>query len=99
VSEFRNTWPGGIRRAISQDEHARHNASHYPGTRELCCVCDDETGRAGRGEDSIFREVLKTSCELFHDGRQLCQNVGDEVGPLCENCDAAMTELGFFPSD
>ena len=30
----RNTWPGGVRKALHQDEHERWNASHYPGTRQ-----------------------------------------------------------------
>lgn len=47
----------GIRRVLSQDVHAAVNA-RYPGcTRERCCECDEETGRAGRGEDSIFIET------------------------------------------
>ena len=30
----RNTWLGGVRKALHQDEHERWNASHYPGTRQ-----------------------------------------------------------------
>ena len=37
---------------------------------ERCCVCDDATGRAGKGEDSIY----------FHDVDS------EELGPLCERC-------------
>lgn len=40
-----NTWPGGNRRAMSQDEHERWNASNYPGTRQLCSKCGEPTGR------------------------------------------------------
>ena len=40
-----NTWPGGKRRALSQDEHERWNANHYPGTRQICPRCDQPTGR------------------------------------------------------
>jgi len=44
----------GIGGALSQDHHAAVNA-HYPGlTREHCYLCEQETGRAGRGEDSIY---------------------------------------------
>lgn len=44
----------GIAHALSQDHHARINA-RFPGlTREHCFLCDQETGRAGRGEDSMF---------------------------------------------
>lgn len=38
---------------------------------ERCCECDDPTGRAGRGDDSIYAEVVAT---------------GDEIGPLCSEC-------------
>jgi hypothetical protein len=33
-------------------EHEAHNATHYPGTRQLCVRCDDPTGRCE--EDSIY---------------------------------------------
>lgn len=39
-----NTWPGGLRHAISQSEHELWNRSNYPGTRQLCCLCDEPTG-------------------------------------------------------
>ena len=43
-----------IKRALGQDAHAAVNA-RYPGiTREHCCECGAETGRAGRGEDSLY---------------------------------------------
>lgn len=63
---------------------------------EYCCVCGGETGRAGRSEDSIYREVRKTQDDLFRDGQQVCSSIDDEVGPLCEDCNAEMTRLGFF---
>ena len=47
-----NTWPGGYRHAITQNEHERWNAENYPGTLQLCCQCDDPTGRCE--EDSIY---------------------------------------------
>lgn len=40
-----NTWPGGKRRALYPDEHEAWNANNYPGTRQLCCACDEPTGR------------------------------------------------------
>jgi len=40
-----NTWPGGYRHAISQDEHESWNSRHYPGTRQLCTQCEAPTGR------------------------------------------------------
>lgn len=49
-----NTWPGGYRHALSQDAHRNHNATHYPGTRQICTKCDCETGNCE--EDSLRHE-------------------------------------------
>lgn len=42
-------FPGLYRRIINmsmtQSEHEKHNAGHYPGTRQICAFCDDPTGR------------------------------------------------------
>ena len=44
----------GIAGALSQDKHAAINAK-YPGlTREHCFICSNETGRAGKAEDSMY---------------------------------------------
>jgi len=40
-----NSWPGGKRHAMSQSEHEAWNARQYPGTRQLCTLCDQPTGR------------------------------------------------------
>ena len=32
-------------KALDQGTHAAINAGHYPGTRQLCSVCDEPTGR------------------------------------------------------
>lgn len=50
-----NTWPRGHRHAMSQSEHAKWNASHYPGTRQLCSRCDEPTGRCE--DDSLFTDA------------------------------------------
>jgi len=47
-----NTWPGGIRRALYQEEHQKWNEANYPGTRQLCSLCDEPTGRCE--EDSMY---------------------------------------------
>jgi hypothetical protein len=47
-----NTWPGGRRCAISQSEHQSWNDFNYPGTRQLCVICDTPTGRCE--DDSLF---------------------------------------------
>lgn len=43
--------------ALGQGTHAAVNA-RWPGlTREHCFICEAETGRAGRGEDSIYDDA------------------------------------------
>ena len=44
----------GIRRPLSQSEHAAVNAICPGLTLERCCECDDPTGRAGRGDGSLY---------------------------------------------
>lgn len=44
-----NWWDG---KALDQSQHAAINDQHYPGTRQLCCECDEPTGRCE--EDSIY---------------------------------------------
>lgn len=55
-----NSWPDGRRRAMSQSEHERWNASNYPGTRQLCTQCDEPTERCE--EDSIYDGDLGPLC-------------------------------------
>ena len=46
----------GHHRPLLQSQHAEVNA-RYPGcTLEYCCICDNPTGRAGEGEDSLFTD-------------------------------------------
>ena len=40
------------------------------GEIELCCACDNPTGRAGKQDDSLF---------VYH------ETIGD-IGPFCEDC-------------
>ena len=47
-----NSWPGGTRRALHQNEHERWNSQHYPGTRQLCCECEEPTGQCE--EDGLY---------------------------------------------
>lgn len=54
IDEERDRRAGGVRRALTQDQHAEVNA-RYPGcTLEHCWQCDVPTGRAGKGDDSIY---------------------------------------------
>lgn len=48
------TWPDGHRHAMHQSEHNAWNATHYPGTRQLCSICDEPTGRCE--DDSLYVE-------------------------------------------
>lgn len=83
---------------LSQSEHEAINAREYPGTRELCCACCEPTGRAGRGDDSIYRTLIADCC-LSHDGLSGAAHAGDEVGPLCPRCNAQMVEMGFVEAE
>ena len=44
----------GISGALSQSHHEYINRKYRGLTREHCWLCDEETGRAGRAEDSIY---------------------------------------------
>ena len=68
-----NTWPENKRRALTQSEHEEWNASHYPGTRQLCCQCDEPTGRCE--DDSLYIEDNGPLCEeCFEDSSTNKQN-------------------------
>lgn len=61
----------GINRALLPSEHEAVN-KRYPGcTLEYCSECGKTTGRAGRGDDSIFANAIDDS---------------KEYGPLCYEC-------------
>lgn len=51
--------------AYTQDEHNRINAREYPGTRQLCCQCEEPTERCE--EDSIYIDDLGPLCEICYD--------------------------------
>jgi hypothetical protein len=55
---------------MTQDEHERWNARNYPGTRQLCCACDQPTGRCE--EDAIYIEPIVPN--------------GSSYGPFCVEC-------------
>lgn len=60
----------GISKALNQDQHAAVN-SRYPGcTLEYCFICEEPTGRAGRGDDSIYSDDdERPFCEECWEGR------------------------------
>ena len=51
----------------TQTEHEQYNATHYPGTRQLCDRCDEPTGKCE--EDQIVSDV---------NGDILCMECYDE---------------------
>ena len=69
-------------KAISQAAHEKHNATHYPGTRQMCVKCDYPTGFCE--EDGLYTddgygplcgicynetEEAKSNNELYRKGR------------------------------
>ncbi|HUW09924.1 MAG TPA: hypothetical protein VM537_09340 [Anaerolineae bacterium] len=66
-----NTWPEGHRRAMLQWEHEAWNASNYPGTRQLCSICGEPTGRCE--DDSLFIEE--------DDDEPVCRDCWKEAHP------------------
>ena len=56
---------------------------------EMCVICDHETGRAGRG-DSIYATLNYPMWERFE------LSSGDEIGPLCYDCNRALMQLEFI---
>lgn len=72
TTEQMNTWPDGKRHAMHQDQHEAWNAKHYPGTRQLCSLCNEPTGRCE--EDTIWHNddpICEGCCTmLYPDGRE-----------------------------
>ena len=60
-----NTWPNGVKRAMHQDEHENWNAANYPGTRQMCSICDEPTGRCE--DDTIYSKDGEPICEACAD--------------------------------
>lgn len=53
--------------ARTPEEHAAINAREYPGTRQLCCVCAEPTGRCE--DDTITVDGEGPLCEDCRDER------------------------------
>jgi len=71
------SWPGGYRHAISQREHVKWNAEHYPGTRQLCSKCEEPTGKCE--DDAIFSDEGEPICEDCYD-QEKAEAVGRKLG-------------------
>ena len=67
-----NTWPGGKRHAMTQTAHERWNRENYPGTLQLCGICDEPTGFCE--EDGIWTE----------DGEPLCSECAKQFPGIAE---------------
>ena len=61
-----NEWPGGTRHAMYQSEHDSWNALCYPGTRQICCICDEPTGRC-EFDSLYFEDNTKPLCERCYE--------------------------------
>ena len=59
---------------------------------EMCVICNQETGRCGHTDDSIY------GCVNF-----ICPNLNlksdDSIGPLCEDCAYTLNWVGFADFD
>lgn len=55
-----NSWPGGKQKPLTQYEHSKWNAHQYPGTRQLCCECEQPTNRCE--EDDLWDEDIGPYC-------------------------------------
>lgn len=65
---------------------------------EYCCVCGEPTGRAGRGDDSIYRIAAQHFC-TSPNGVSGNVVAGEEIGPLCPGCNETLTNLGFLEAE
>ncbi len=56
IDKENNRRKNGLTRQLTQTEHAMVN-HRYPGcTLEYCCNCGDATGKAGKGDGSLYTD-------------------------------------------
>jgi len=55
---------------------------------EICIICDDATGNAGKFDGSLYPTL---SSNYGPAGLQ----IGDEIGPLCGECNLAFERLNL----
>ena len=82
VTNLQNSWPDGYRHAMHQAKHKDWNAKHYPGTLQLCCKCDEPTGRCE--EDAIWNSDGKPLCENCYDKAEKLEVVSDIINSIIE---------------
>jgi len=56
---------------------------------ETCVLCGDLTGKAGKGEDSLYSEWAIKPPTLHYE-------VGEEIGPLCASCFDCLIIVGVI---
>lgn len=69
-----NWWDG---KALDQNTHRRINVQHYPGTRQLCCDCDEPTGRCT--EDEMYVGDHGPLCEVCYEKSTIVECVGPDA--------------------
>ena len=67
IDEEKRHRDAGKTRLLTQHQHTEVNA-RYPGaTLERCFRCDEPTGRAGKGDDSMYLNDEGPYCEECFD--------------------------------
>jgi hypothetical protein len=61
---------------------------------ETCCICGDPTGKAGRSDDSIYKECV-SAFQFTPNPDGPYAMVGEEIGPLCPDCCDRLESLGY----
>jgi len=60
---------GEMAKAISQKAHEKYNATHYPGTRQMCVKCDRPTGFCE--DDALYTdEGYGPLCKICYDATE-----------------------------
>lgn len=57
---------------------------------EECIICDEPTGRAGKGEDSLYSTWLSSPPSLPG------IKAGSEAGPFCPGCFSCLCVVGLI---
>ena len=58
---------------------------------ECCEICGEPTGRAGKGEDSLYAQWAVTHQTWLYRIQR-----GVEAGPFCPNCYDCLSIVGFL---
>ena len=57
-----NSWPDGKRHAMHQSDHEKWNENNYPGTLQLCSICEQPTGKCEEDSNWIEDEPVCDNC-------------------------------------